>query len=245
MTGILSRFKDIMSANINALLDKVENPMKMIDQYLRNLEDDLRKVKSETASVMAEENRLGREVNECLASIKKFQKYAEKALLAGNEADAKQFLQKKQALNNELEMLQKSYDLAKSNSEKMRAMHDKLISDIGELHSRRNELKAKVALAETQEKLNKVGSSIDGAMGNMSKFGQMEARINRKLDEANAMAELNSVQDENSIEKLEEKYNGGEEGLSYEIDDELAQLKSKLGIENKVELEIPEENQDK
>lgn len=52
MAGILSRFKDIMSSNINALLDKVEDPMKMIDQYLRNLESDLGKVKAETAAVM-------------------------------------------------------------------------------------------------------------------------------------------------------------------------------------------------
>ena len=53
--GIISRFKDIMAANINALLDKAEDPEKMIDQYLRNLESDLAKVKQETASVMAEE----------------------------------------------------------------------------------------------------------------------------------------------------------------------------------------------
>ena len=39
--GILTRFKDIMSANINALLDKCEDPEKMIDQYMRNLESDL------------------------------------------------------------------------------------------------------------------------------------------------------------------------------------------------------------
>ena len=55
--GILTRFKDIMSANINALLDKCEDPEKMIDQYMRNLESDLGKVKAETASVMAEETR--------------------------------------------------------------------------------------------------------------------------------------------------------------------------------------------
>ena len=51
--GVIQRFKDIMSANINAMLDKAENPEKMIDQYMRNLEDDLGKVKAETASVMA------------------------------------------------------------------------------------------------------------------------------------------------------------------------------------------------
>ena len=66
MAGILSRFKDIMSSNINALLDKVEDPMKMIDQYLRNLESDLDKVKAETAAVMAEETKSKRELDECV-----------------------------------------------------------------------------------------------------------------------------------------------------------------------------------
>lgn len=53
--GIITRFKDIMAANINALLDKCEDPEKMIDQYLRNLEQDFSKVKAETAAIMAEE----------------------------------------------------------------------------------------------------------------------------------------------------------------------------------------------
>ena len=52
MAGIIKRFSDIMSANLNALLDKAEDPEKMIDQYLRNLESDLGKVKAETASVI-------------------------------------------------------------------------------------------------------------------------------------------------------------------------------------------------
>ena len=72
--GILTRFKDIMSANINALLDKCEDPEKMIDQYMRNLESDLGKVKEETASVMAEQKRCNRE----LVYIKVIKKYPDK-----------------------------------------------------------------------------------------------------------------------------------------------------------------------
>ena len=53
--GILTRFKDIMSANVNALLDKAEDPAKMIDQTLLNLRKDLTEVKKETAAVMADE----------------------------------------------------------------------------------------------------------------------------------------------------------------------------------------------
>ena len=231
MAGILSRFKDIMSSNINALLDKVEDPMKMIDQYLRNLESDLGKVKAETAAVMAEETKSKRELDECIDSINKMQTYAEKALLSGNEADARTFLSKKGELNNKLISLQQTYDMAKENSTKMREMHDKLIKDISQLNTRRDELKAKMAVANTQEKLNKVASSVNGAIGNMSKFDEMEAKINKKLDTANAMAELNNSQKEENIEDLIAKYDNETKNTSSEIDDELSELKSKLGLD--------------
>ena len=231
MAGILSRFKDIMSSNINALLDKVEDPMKMIDQYLRNLESDLGKVKAETAAVMAEETKSKRELDECIDSINKMQTYAEKALLSGNEADARTFLSKKGELNNKLISLQQTYDIAKANSTKMREMHDKLIKDISQLNTRRDELKAKMAVANTQEKLNKIGSSVNGAIGNMSKFDEMEAKINKKLDTANAMAELNNSQKEENIEDLIAKYDNETKNTSSEIDDELSELKSKLGLD--------------
>ena len=231
MAGILSRFKDIMSSNINALLDKVEDPMKMIDQYLRNLESDLGKVKAETAAVMAEETKSKRELDECIDSINKMQTYAEKALLSGNEADARTFLSKKGELNNKLISLQQTYNIAKENSTKMREMHDKLIKDISQLNTRRDELKAKMAVANTQEKLNKVGSSVNGAIGNMSKFDEMEAKINKKLDTANALAELNNSQKEENIEDLIAKYDNETKNTSSEIDDELSELKSKLGLD--------------
>ena len=57
MANILKRFTDIMSANINALLDKAEDPAKMVDQYIRDIESDLGNVKAETAAVMAAEKK--------------------------------------------------------------------------------------------------------------------------------------------------------------------------------------------
>ena len=88
MANILKRFGDIMSANINALLDKAEDPEKMIDQYLRDIESDLGKVKAETAAVMATETKAKRELDECTQEIDKMQRYAEKALQAGNASTA-------------------------------------------------------------------------------------------------------------------------------------------------------------
>ena len=229
MADIIKRFKDIMSSNINALLDKAEDPSKMIDQYIRNLESDLGKVKAETASIMAEEKRAKRELDEYNEQMNKMQRYAEKALIAGNESDAKLFLEKKAQLSKNQQNLQQSYNIAADNATKMRSMHDKLVKDISELNARRDQLKAKLALAKTQERLNKIGSSVNGAKGNLSAFDKMEQKINRQLDEANAMAELNASKEKDSIEDLMSKYDDNNEANS-EVDDELQALKNKLGL---------------
>ena len=226
--GILTRFKDIMSSNINALLDKCEDPEKMIDQYMRNLESDLGKVKAETASVMAEETRAKRELDECTEQINKMQTYAEKALQAGNESDARSFLEKKQQLVSTQSALQQTYTAAADNAAKMRQMHDKLVKDIADLNSRRDAIKAKVQVAKTQQRLNQAGSSIAGAGSSMAAFNRMEDKANKMLDEANAMAELNQSAEQNDMSALESKYDEAPE--SPQVDDELAALKAKMGL---------------
>lgn len=221
--GILTRFKDIMSSNINALLDKAEDPEKMIEQCLRNLNSDLGKVKSETAVVMAEEQRSKRELDECNAEIEKMQTYAVKALETGNEGDARKFLEKKGALTSKQQGLQQAYDLASANAQNMRAMHDKLVKDISELESRKEMIKGKMAVAKTQERLNKMTSSLNGN-SSIAAFDRMEAKANAALDKANAMAELNAGP-RDSIDDLTAKY----ANASSDVDDELAALKASLG----------------
>ena len=221
--GILNRFKEIMSSNINALLDKAEDPEKMIDQILRNLNSDLGKVKAETASIMAEEQRAKRELGECQEDISKMENYAIKALEAGNEDDARKFLERKADLTDKEKGLEEAYNLAKSNSENMRQMHDKLISDINELESRRAMLKGKMSVAKTQERINKMGSSVVDANRSISAFDRMEDKVNRALDEANAMAELNKGP-KDDIKDLAAKY----DSKDSDIEDELAALKEKM-----------------
>jgi len=225
MAGILKRFGDIMSANINSLLDRAEDPGKMIDQYLRNLESDLGNVKAETTSIMAEATKAKRQLAECDDEIAKMQLYTEKAIVAGNDQDARQFLSKKSQLTENRENLQKSYDMANENALKMKEMHNKLVEDISTLHARRDAIKSKLAVARTQETLNQVGASVVGAQNNLSAFDRMEAKADRMLDEANAMNELNNAAAKDSIRDLASKY----ESSSPDVEDELAALKAKLG----------------
>ncbi len=225
--GIIARFKDIMAANINALLDKCEDPEKMIDQYLRNLESDLGKVKAETASVMADEKRAKRELDECTEEIAKFQNYAVKAVEAGNDDDARQFLEKKNQLVAKQTALQQTYDLANANATKMRQMHDKLVKDIEALNDRRDAIKAKMAVAKTQQRLNEIGASVAGAENNLTAFARMEAKADKMLDEANAMSELNTDTEAANINNLAAKYE--EATVDTAVEDELAALKASMG----------------
>lgn len=225
--GMISRFKDIMSANINALLDKCEDPVKMIDEYMRQVTEELAEVKKETAGIMAEEKRTKRMVDENNEQIAKYDNLARKALAAGNEDDARVFLAKKQEYVANGKDIQKAYDIAHDNAVKMREMHDKLTKDIQTLEQRRKNVKAKVAVAKTQEKINKVSSSMEAASGTMKAFERMEEKADRMLDEANSMTELNK-KPVDAAEELEEKYGANESSAA--VDDELEKLKKEMGL---------------
>lgn len=223
--GIISRFKDIMSANINALLDKCEDPAKMIDEYMRQVTEELAEVKKETAGIMAEEKRTKRLLDENNEQVAKYDGLARKALAAGNEGDAKVFLTKKQQYVTNGVDLQKSYDIAHDNAVKMREMHDKLTKDLQTLEQRRKNVKAKVAVAKTQERINKVTSSMEAASGSMRAFERMEEKADRMLDQVNSMAELNE-QPRDEADDLEAKYSGADAS----VDDELEKLKKEMGL---------------
>ena len=225
--GILDRFTDIIKANINDLLDRAEDPAKMIDQYMRELTDNLAEVKEETAAVMAEESRTKRLVDQNAAEVAKYQGLARRALEAGNEGDARVFLAKKQELESKGQALSTTYEAAKANAQKMRDLHDKLVTDIETLNGRREAIKAKVSVAKTQSKVNEFSSGADKAEGAMAAFARMEAKADQMLDQANAEAELSTSAGDRAAE-LEAQYAAA--GNTKAVDDELARLKAEMGL---------------
>lgn len=225
--AILERFSDIIRANINDMLDKMEDPAIMIDQYLIDLLEDLAEVKRSTAEVMGEETRTKRLVDNNKTEVEKYADLAKKALVAGNEGDARVFLAKKQELENRDSELMDVYAAAHENAMKMRQMHDKLAADIQTLQARRTMIKSKVSIAKTQEIINQASSSANQTEDAMDAFTRMEEKADRMLDEANAMAELN-IEPIDPAEALEEKY--GEAG-NTSVDEELVKLKQELGLQ--------------
>lgn len=151
-----------------------------------------------------------------IAQVTKYHDLAQKALVAGNEEDACVFLSKKQELESAGAGLQTAHAAAHENAVKMRELHDKLVNDINSLNARRQTIKAKVAVAETQNKVNKMGTSADKMQSSMGAFERMEEKADRMLDEADTMSELSrGAVDE--AQALEQKYKNANTSASVEV----------------------------
>lgn len=222
----MSRFADIMKSNINAALDKAEDPSKMIDQTLRDAREDLAKVRKETAGVMAVAKDAERDYNDCVKNINEYTEAAKNALKAGNEDDARVLLGQKNLYEKNLEDLKQARDVAMANADKMREMHDKLTRDIQALEAKRSSIRAKVATAKAQEHINDVMSGGDKAKASIEKFERMEDKADKMLDAAMAEADLN--EGKTPSDDLLSKYSGSHSDVA--VEDELESLKKELGL---------------
>ncbi|MCP1181638.1 PspA/IM30 family protein [Paenibacillus sp. 1781tsa1] len=230
--GILSRFRDVMKANVNHMLSRAEDPEKSVNEYMRNLSSDLGQVKAETTAVLSDESRAKRALDECSAEVKKLQRYAEKSAESGDEDKARNFLEKKVKLADKLNELQAAYERASAKAKMMKHMNDKLVADLGQLEARYAELKGRMADAKAQQQANERNASAGRAE---SALKAMEDKANQALNEAEALAELRAGAQEDDLDELiaqlERDMNadaGNNEHASPSADEELAAIQEKL-----------------
>lgn len=221
--GILERFSDIMGSNVNALLDKMEDPEKMIDQNLRKMREDLAEAKKGTAQMMASVDEAKDRLVEKEDLVLRYQAAAENALRAGDEASAREALQRKQDAQRSAADMQERLTAAESKSYQMQQMYEKLVRDVSEMESRREDLKSTAAMAKSQENINRIMSGSKRRSSAMESFEKMEDKVNRRLREAEAEAELGRPGKDDILEK----YGGPSVGS---VDDELSKLKASMGL---------------
>lgn len=227
--GILARFGDIMRANINDLLTGAENKNaeKLLNQYLRDAREDYAQVRNETASVMAEEAAAKRRLDEINDQMTRYERYAQAAVQSGNDADALKFLEAKGQLQPKKTDAEAAYAQAQANSERMRQMTQKLLTDIQEAESKIGELKAKLRIAESKEKMQQLTEKIGGgsALGN---FDSLADSIQKRIDAADAKEALDAeLAGDRELDDLEKKYAGTDGGPSAQK--ELDALKARMG----------------
>jgi len=220
----LGRIPKIMEANVNALLDKCEDPAKMIDQMLIDYKRDLADVKRDTTEVMADLKLAEKRLEDCKKEVDRKQLAATNALKAGNEDDARKLLAMKKNLEVTLATHQQNYDICKQNADMMRDGYNKLVATIEELEIRKDAAKAQLSLAKAQEKLSKT-ASFNRANNASEAFAKYEQKAQKALAAAQAAAELDAATE--SGDDLTNKY---ADGSDVDVEADLAALKAELGI---------------
>lgn len=221
--SIFQRLFRIGKSNVNAALDHLEDPVKMIDQVLRELDEDIEKVTAAVTTQIAVEKRFERELNEALEVIDKRDQQARQALAAGNESLAREALADKKRHSEKRDSLQASYDRAKATADKLRDQLKEMKTRVQEMKTQRSTLIAQAEAAKAQDRINKTMSGIGGNdLG--ATFNRMEERIRQMHDQADAAYEL-----ANESKSLDAKFGDLEKsGKEIELDDELAALKAEL-----------------
>lgn len=221
--SIFARFSDVVRSNINALIDKAEDPEKMADQIIIDLEKMQREATEGVAGLIADEKRLKRLVEQNKAEIEKWETRAMDSLKRGDEAMAREALLQKQKFEADFETYYQQHEaqVAQVNTFKdnLRQLNEK----IGEAKRRRDTLVARSKAAKTQSTMTKAMSSSASA-DILGKLDKMEEKVQHKEATVEAFTELNLGEDVESRFKEVEKHKS--------VDDELAALKEKLSQES-------------
>ena len=215
--SIFNRLSDIINSNISSLLDKAENPEKMIRMVIQEMEETLVEVRSGTAKVIAEKKTLSRRAEQLKKQAQDWESKAELALSKGREDLAKAALLEKSNINSSVVITEK--DLAK-----LDGTLDKLSTEIEQLQAKLNDARARqktivMRTTATESRLNVNrqlhSNSIDNAM---NKFEYYEKKIDQMEGQMDSIhIEKRSLQSE--FDELERQES---------IDQELEALKTKL-----------------
>jgi phage shock protein A len=222
MFQFFKRMGTVVNSELNAMLDKAEDPVKMLDQFMRDMEADIREAEAAVAKQIANEKMLKKKADDAEALVNKRQEQAIKALEAGNEDLAKRALEDKKLQSKQSETFLESYTRAKNDADSLREKLDEMKREYHEMKLKKDSLKARAESAKTRTKMNRVMSGIGGDDSRKG-FDRMEEKVMRYEAEAETSEDLSTKSRSLDDEFAALDKNG--------VDDELSALKKQLGKE--------------
>ena len=221
--GIFSRMADIMKANINELLNRAEDPEKMIRQMILEMEEAVNKATASVGTAVANEKRLERQHLGKKDQIESWQKKAELAVQSGEDDLARRALERRSAIGEAVKDLEAAFDESRRTSEQLKNQLTQLKAKLDEARTRQGALIARRRAAEARKQIAQRVSGVgDDAFSSFERFRQ---RVENEEAEADAHQEI--VGEEHS---LEDSFNKLERKSS--VEEELKALKQKMGKSN-------------
>jgi phage shock protein A len=233
--SIFARAANILSANVNAMFDKWEDPAKMARQEIIRMKKDIATVKGEAAGVRAREAALGRKMDDYAAKALEAEHLAEAAekaaIAATDEATqnrhinaAEVFLADRDKWELERSKLRPTYDDAKQAADMITDLHNKLVQDVITLESRIARIEATASTARAIETVTRATDRMGRAGTAGEAMGRFEDKATLALDKAKAGAAL-AAGTVSEAEKLKAEYSVMP---SANTEDRLAQLRARI-----------------
>lgn len=218
--GIFKRLRDLTAASINDMLDKAEDPVKMLNQFLRDMEEDINEAEIAVAKQIAVEKKFKQQYEEAGEMVAKREEQALKALEQGNEDLARRALQDKKEHQLRHDEMKNQYDIAKGNADRLRGQLQEMKDELTKMKNKKDLLVARAEAAKAQKQINQAMSGF-GTDNAAKGFDRMSDKVLQLEAEAEASNELRSKDRSLDDELNQLNKNDG-------VDDELAALRAKL-----------------
>jgi phage shock protein A len=217
--GLLDRISRVVRANINDLVNKAEDPEKILEQSLIDMNEDLVQLRQAVASSIASQKRTEQQYNQNVSQANQWLSRAQLALQKGDENLAKEALKRKKSYEETANSLKSSLDSQTVQVDAMKRNLTALEGKISEAKTKKDMLKARMTAAKAQEQLNNTIGSLNTSAATAT-FERMEEKVLQMEARSTAAAELASGGG------LEDEFKKLEAGSS--VDDDLALLKAQL-----------------
>jgi phage shock protein A len=219
--GVFSRLSEILKSNINDLLDKAEDPEKMVKQIIIDMQKELTTATQNLGKAKASERLAQKKMDDAVKVAASWESKAKAALSQGNQDLAKQALAKKVRADEEVATYTEMYESISTQTDAIEDQVEVLKAKLDEAKSRQAMLIARSQMADTKKALAKSQGGFDGASA-LEKFDRMEEKIQRKEAEADAFAEIGGGGDADLIESFDQIEKDAK------VDAELARLMAEM-----------------
>jgi phage shock protein A len=225
--GIFSRMGTVLKSNLNALVDKAEDPEKLIGQTIIDMKSELKQAKRELVTAKATAKRLEKKALEAEEEASDWERKAVLALKTDDEDLAREALRRKAKATKEAERIRSQARQQDSSAEAMKDTIDRVEEKISDLEARKTTLAGQVRRAREAPAVEAGGGSSSSRFGSET-FDELE-RMAGKIDQLDAEVEVHDVLEDPKRADVDAKFRALEKDMgSSAVEDELAALKSKL-----------------